>query len=154
MGRGRRHGQPDRRPYDLIWSAGAVYFLGIGPALTAWRDALKPGGAVAFSHPCHFTNVPSPEARAFWEGYATTDAAGIDAQVRGAGYRTLATRRVGDAGWQAYYLGLGARAAQLRPKAEADPDLAKVLRIAETEIATWHRVKAETGYLLSVVRPE
>ncbi|MDH5798550.1 MAG: class I SAM-dependent methyltransferase, partial [Paracoccaceae bacterium] len=36
-------------PYDLIWSAGAIYFLGITVALRLWRDAVKDSGAVAFS---------------------------------------------------------------------------------------------------------
>ncbi len=137
--------------YDLIWSAGAVYFLGVTQALAAWRDALRPGGAVAFSHPCHFTATPSQQARGFWEGFETTDAAGIDAQVRDAGYRTRATRKVANAGWETYYLGLGARAKQLRPGADAE--MTKVLDAAEAEIAAWRAVKDETGYLISVVKP-
>ena len=36
-------------PYDLIWSAGAIYFLGVTEGLRAWRAALAPGGTVAFS---------------------------------------------------------------------------------------------------------
>ena len=35
----------------------------------------------------------------------------------------------------------------------SDPALAAVLDATQTEIDTYHRVKAETGYLLSVVRP-
>ena len=37
-------------PFDLIWCAGAVYFLGVTEALTAWRPILAPGGAIAFSY--------------------------------------------------------------------------------------------------------
>lgn len=137
--------------YDLIWSAGAIYFLGIVPALTAWRGALAPGGAVAFSEPCFFTETPSPAARAFWQGHEPVDPEGIAVLVERAGFTTLATRRIGDAGWAGYYDGLAARARQLRPV--ADDRLARVLDAAEAEIATWQDVKHETGYLLSVVRP-
>ena len=35
-------------PYDLIWCAGAVYFLGVTEGLKIWRTALKSGGAVVF----------------------------------------------------------------------------------------------------------
>ncbi len=56
-------------PFDLIWSAGALYFLGVTDGLTGWRAALAPGGAVAFSEPCFFTDTPSDAARAFWDGY-------------------------------------------------------------------------------------
>ena len=137
--------------YDLIWSAGAVYFLGVTAALTAWRGALKDGGAVAFSHPCFFTDTPSAAARAFWDGFTPTDAAGIAAEVRAAGYETLATRRVSDTGWKMYYQGLAARAAQLRPNADAE--MLAVLTACDTEIAGWRASRSETGYLLSVVRP-
>jgi trans-aconitate methyltransferase len=41
--------------YDLIWCAGAVYFLGVSEALTAWRKSLRAGGVIAFSEPCWFS---------------------------------------------------------------------------------------------------
>jgi len=88
----------------------------------------------------------------FWEGYARlTDEAGIAAQVTGAGFQTLATHRVGDIGWESYYRPMEARIAQLRPSADAR--LRDVLAMAEAEIAGWRAHRAETGYLLSVVRP-
>ena len=46
-------------PFDLIWSAGALYFLGTVKGLKAWRPALAKRGAVAFSEPCFFTDQPS-----------------------------------------------------------------------------------------------
>ena len=59
-------------PFDFIWCAGAVYFLGIEAALAAWRPKLAPDGAIAFSEPCYFTDAPSDGARAFWEGEGVT----------------------------------------------------------------------------------
>jgi len=138
-------------PYDLIWSAGAMYFLGVNKGLTVWRPALSKGGAVAFTEPCFFTDTPSEAARVFWEGYETGTAAQIAAHVRAAGFETLATRRVSDAAWESYYTPLEARIAQLRPT--ADEALTAVLDASTAEIAIWRAVKAETGYLLSVVRP-
>ncbi len=139
-------------PFDLIWSAGALYFLGVEKGLNAWRPCLSKTGAVAFSEPCFFTATPSEASRAFWEDYAqTSDAAGIDARVQAAGYETIATRRLSDAAWQAYYGPLEDRIAQLRPA--ADDAMRAVLEAAQTEIDTWRKVKDETGYLLSVVRP-
>ena len=52
----------DLGPFDLIWCAGAVYFEGITECLQAWAPALKPGGAVAFSEVCWFTDTPDPGA--------------------------------------------------------------------------------------------
>jgi len=138
--------------YDLIWCAGAVYFMGINAALAAWRGALLPGGAVAFSEPCLFTDAPSDGAVVLWDGYARlTDAAGIAAQIAAAGYEVLATRRVSDIGWESYFRPLAARIASLRP--DADADLTAVLDAATQEIALWRAHRAETGYLICVVRP-
>jgi SAM-dependent methyltransferase len=139
-------------PFDFIWCAGAIYFLGIEAALLAWAPKLAPGGAIAFSEPCLFTDAPSEGAIAFWEGYARlTDASGIAVQVQAAGFTTLATRVIGDIGWEGYYRPMEARIAGLRPVADAA--LAAVLDQAEGEIAAWRAHRVETGYLLSVVRP-
>jgi hypothetical protein len=138
-------------PFDLIWCAGALYFLGLSSGLAAFRPRLAETGAIAFSEPCLFTDTPSDEARAFWEGYPARTEARLLADTEGAGYSILATRRLSDAAWDAYYTPLLARAAALR--AHADPDLLRVILAAEAEAALWSRVKAETGYLLVLARP-
>lgn len=140
-------------PFDLIWCAGAVYFLGIEAALTAWRKTLAPGATIAFSEPCYFTDTPSEAARAFWEGEGVeiTTEAGIAAQIDAAGYDVLATRKLSDIAWESYYRPIEGRIAQLRP--DADAALTAVLDENEREISAWRACKAETGYLLSVVRP-
>src|SRR5690606_40444559 len=33
-------------PYDFIWCAGGIYFLGVTEGLRIWRRALAPGGRV------------------------------------------------------------------------------------------------------------
>lgn len=146
---------PDPRdlgPFDLIWCAGAVYFHGIEACLSAWRGALAPGGHVAFSEPCLFTPTPSAGAVDFWEGYgALTDAGGIAAQVRAAGFETLATRTLAAPAWEGYFGPIERRIAALRPGADAA--LSEILDEAEAEITGWRAHCDETGYLLSVVRP-
>lgn len=139
--------------YDMIWCAGAVYFLGVTEALTAWRKSLRPGGVVAFSQLCWYTDAPSDRARAFWDaGYPQmTDEAGVAAQIADAGYEVLDTRRLSDAAWEAYFGPLDARIAMLRPK--ADDALKAVLDEAEEEAACWRAHRDEFGYLLCVARP-
>ena len=138
--------------YDFLWCAGAIYFLGVTQALNRWRSALLPGGTIAFSQVCWFTPTPSERARAGWADYADmTDEAGVCSRVAAAGYEVLATRRLSDAAWEAYYTPLDARVAELRPTASGA--LADVLQEAEAEAALWREARAEFGYLLCVVRP-
>ncbi|AXI46193.1 class I SAM-dependent methyltransferase [Sulfitobacter sp. SK012] len=138
--------------YDMIWCAGAVYFLGVTQALQAWRKSLTKSGVIAFSEPCWFTDDRSAEAQANWAEYpAMTDTAGIAAKVEAAGYEMLGTRALSDAAWEAYYSPVDARIAMLR--GTGDAALETVLDEAEAEAACWRANRASFGYLLCVVRP-
>ena len=139
--------------YDLIWCAGAVYFMGVEAALTAWRRALLPQGAIAFSEACWFTDTPTARAKSLWDTHypAMTDTDGITAQIAAAGYRVIGQRRLPDAAWEAYFTPLDARIAALR--GGADDVLGAVLDEAAEEAACWRAHRAEYGYLLSVVAP-
>ncbi len=140
-------------PFDLIWCAGAVYFLGITKALTTWRDALSDGGVVAFSQVCWFTPNPSDAARMGWAEYTDmTDEAGVLQAVEDAGFECLSSRRLSDAAWEAYYTPLDARIAALEP--QADGALVDVLEEARAEAALWRAERESFGYLLCVVRPK
>ncbi len=140
-------------PYDFIWCAGAVYFLGVSEALNLWRPALKPGGVIAFSEPCWWCDDPSKQSRKNWAEYgAMTDRLGIARRIDAAGYETLATRRLSTRAWAEYYTPLAARIDLLRPG--ADQDLLAVLNESAREIAVWRAYGDESGYLLSVVRPQ
>ncbi|MBY6116387.1 class I SAM-dependent methyltransferase [Mameliella alba] len=137
-------------PFDLIWCAGALYFLGLEDGLATLRAGLKPGGVLAFSEPCYFTDTPGEAARAFWEGYPTRDAGGILSAVSAAGFEVLGSRPVPDAGWEAYYQPMEARIADLRPG--ASPSLTGVLDLCAQEARDWRAVREQTGYLLTVAR--
>lgn len=138
--------------YDLIWCAGAVYFLGLQKALRLWRSALKPGGAIAFSEPCYFSSTPSDAARTMWEGEGTVlGKPAIATQIGLAGYELIAARQLSDAAWENYYGPMADRIDHLWPT--ADVALREVLEEARREIALWRAAKHETGYLLCVVRP-
>lgn len=138
-------------PYDFIWCAGALYFLGITEGLTLWRRALTATGAIAFSEPTLSPDA-SQAAKQFWDDYpAITDQDGLDARIRAAGYDILGQRRIEGMAWAGYYAQLSARIAQLRPGADAD--LCEVLDAAAREISLWRSAPTEVTYSLMVVRP-
>lgn len=141
-------------PYDFIWCAGAMYFLGVEEALNIWRGALAPGGHIAFSYPAFFTASPSDGAVAFWGGDEEVVLAhdALEPLVEAAGYRVLAQRPVSTSAWEAYYMPKHARIQALRPNAH--PVLADILDTSEKEAALWRAHSDETGYLLAVVTPK
>ncbi|SDI54708.1 class I SAM-dependent methyltransferase [Aliiruegeria lutimaris] len=140
-------------PYDLIWCAGAMYFLGVTEALSAWRKALTRSGKVAFSEPVLLGGDEPQAVRDFWADYpGITEEAGIVERVEQAGYRVLGRRLIIGEPWEAYYAPMEARIAELRaePVSEA---LEGVLAEGEAEIAQWRAAPERIAYLLCVVAP-
>lgn len=140
-------------PYDLIWCAGAVYFLGVTEALSAWKSALTRAGRVAFSEPVLIGEDQPQAVQDFWAEYpAITDEAGILARVKAAGYRVLGTRPILGAAWESYYAPMEARIADLR-QGEHGPELAAVLDEGAREAAQWRAAPDRIAYLLVVAEP-
>ena len=158
-------------PFDFIWSAGAVYAVGIGPAMAAFRRMLRPGGRVAFSHLC-WTGAERPaEAAAFWAGEAPemADLDTTQAQIAAAGGRVLGRTLVSPQGWAAYYGPLEARIAALEAAvaegrgAEGqggnraddidDADMAEQLAAHRREIEVWQAHGDSYGYAVFLVAP-
>ncbi len=139
-------------PADLIWCMGALYNLGIDVALKAWRPVLAPGGHVAFSHPIFLNEPPSDIEAEFWSDPIEVTTGDKVANFVGLlGYRTIATRVLTGAPWAEYYLPMEARIAALRP--DADPALARVLDVAEREIALWRQAPDQIAFLLTLATP-
>ncbi|WP_415402687.1 class I SAM-dependent methyltransferase [Tateyamaria sp. SN3-11] len=139
--------------YDLIWCAGALYFLGIAEGLRGWRDALKPGGKVAFSEPVLLETPASDAVTAFWEEYPQiTDLDGIKAQVADAGYRTLGHRMIVGTPWRDYYDPMQARIDALR-KTHPDAALSAALDENQQEIDRWKAAQDQIAYALLIVEP-
>ena len=139
--------------YDLIWCAGAAYFLGFETALDIWRDRLLPSGAIAFSEPAWVSEPPAPAARAFWEEYpAICGISDLKVRLEAAGWRVEAERWLIGAPWEAYYRPMKERLALLKRDALGAP-LAAAIAETEREIANWERAPDKIAYVLFVVRP-
>jgi trans-aconitate methyltransferase len=136
-------------PYDLIWCAGALYFLGVTEGLTAFAKALAPGGRVAFSEPCLLA-PPTADVTAFWEEYPEiTGYDDIVTRVRKAGFRVLGQRMIVGASWANYYDPMQARIDLLRPT--ANTELLAVLDEGQREIDLWRKASDRIAYALVVV---
>ncbi|TMV09176.1 class I SAM-dependent methyltransferase [Ruegeria sediminis] len=140
-------------PFDLIWCAGALYFLGVTEGLTAWRNALAPGGWVAFSEPVLLPGSQSAAAREFWEEYpALTEMEGITDRVSKAGYDVIDYRLIVGAPWATYYGPLRDRIAELRAQ-NPGVALCAVLDAHEREISLWEAARDQIAYALVLAQP-
>lgn len=140
-------------PFDLIWAAGAVYAVGIATALAAFRQALAPGGKVAFSHLCWRGADRPCGAAAFWaeEFPGMEDLHGVQSEIAAAGWRVIEEFWLSPDAWAAYYDPLEARLDALEPGAA--PDLAEAIAMHRREIAVWRTDGNSFGYRMFLVAP-
>lgn len=90
---------------DLIWSEGAIYFMGFERGLREWRKFLKPGGYVAVSEASWFTPERPDEINQFWlDAYPGIDTVPNKmAQMQNAGYIPVASFILPDNCWTDHF---------------------------------------------------
>jgi len=127
--------QQPRGSFDLIWSEGALYNLGLRNALRICHDLLRPGGYLAFTDSVWRKDNPPPAIKASFEieyptmGRLEDDLAAIrDGGFDLAGHFTLPD----EAWWEDFYTPMEARIAELRDRYSGDVAASTVLeQIAE-----------------------
>jgi hypothetical protein len=141
-------------PFEFIWCAGALYFLGVEKGLPLLGSKLAPDGAIAFSDLVYLVPNPDSELRTYLEGEVPQMRTQLElgTAIREAGFVSFGQRTLPDLSWEEYYSPMERRIEELRPDAGAE--LSEVLNEAENEIAMWRRYSDQFGYVLSVVRPE
>ena len=141
--------------FDLIWSEGAAYIIGVANALAAWRDFLKPGGFLVVSDMVWLRpDRPADAAAFFADGYpAMTD---IDTNltiVKDRGYEPTGHFTLPDSDWwDLYYTPLEAKLPALREKYAGDDSALGVIEMTEREIEIRRRFGDCYGYAFFVGR--
>lgn len=140
-------------PFDFIWCAGALYFLGIEKGLPLLGSKLAPGGAIAFSDLVYLVSKPDPELRIYLEGEVPLMRTQLELNeaIQNAEFISLGQRALPNSSWEAYYAPMERRIDILRNG--AGTALTDILDEAETEVAMWRRYSHQFGYVLTVVRP-
>lgn len=141
--------------FDLLWSEGAIYLMGVAPALKAWRRLLRPGACIAFTEIAWLTEDRPEEARRVWdEGYpAMTTVDGNSRLIASAGYEELARFVLPESDWWDYYRPIGARLSGLRRRYAGDPAALAVLDAETREIELYRAHSRAYGYAFFIVRP-
>jgi len=141
--------------FDLIWSEGALYSIGLRPALEVCHDLLRPGGYLAFTDAIWRRENPPEAVKAGFDldypgmGWLEDDLAAIrDAGFDLVGHFTLPD----EAWWEDFYSPMEARIVELRTRYADDPEAAAILdRIAE-EPEMHRRYSGFYAYEFFVVR--
>lgn len=123
--------------FDLIWSEGAIYIMGIVEALTAWRPLLRPGGYLAFSEAVWLKSNAPQAVSDFWQAEypQLTTAEGVRAKVQAAAYHVVGNFTLpARAWWDQYYTPLEAKLPALKAKYADDDGASEILAATRHEI--------------------
>ncbi|MEM8696201.1 MAG: class I SAM-dependent methyltransferase [Pseudomonadota bacterium] len=141
--------------FDLIWSEGAAYSMGVDEALAAWKPLLRTKGCLAFTELTWLTFDPPEEAADFFaaEYPAMRDMDAVAAAVEAAGYALLGSFVLPDAAWWThYYTPLSDRLPILDRRYAGDAEALEIIATAKREIDIRRRFGDSYGYTFYVAR--
>jgi SAM-dependent methyltransferase len=124
------HLQQPSESFDLIWSEGALYSIGLLNALHICHDLLRPGGYLAFTDAVWRKHNPPTEVKAGFDlDYPTMGVLDDDlAAIKACGFELIGHFTLpGEAWWDDFYTPMEARIAELRGKYANDREALTVL---------------------------
>jgi trans-aconitate methyltransferase len=132
--------------FDLIWSEGALYIMGVANAVAYLKPFLRPNARLAFTELAWLVDKPSADAaRYFADAYPDLKSIADNlALVRAAGYDTVAHFVLPPADWWRYYDPIRRRLAELAVASE-------VTAAEEREIEMYERHGDEYGYVFFIL---
>ena len=148
---------PEQPPesFDLIWSEGALYNIGIENALRICHGLLRPGGYLAFTDAVWREEDPPPEVKASFEADypAMGWADDVVAAIENGGFELLGHFTLPDeAWWNDFYTPMQGRIAELRGKYADDAEASAVLDQLAQEPEMHRRFSDYYGYEFFVAR--
>jgi SAM-dependent methyltransferase len=140
--------------FDVVWSEGAIYFLGFEAGLRKVRPFIKPGGYVAVSEAVWLKPDPPPEVVDFWAEYPQIDVVPEKLTViERVGYERVEHFVMPPTAWtEHYYDPMETRIAEKEPDWRGIPTAEAVLEDARNEISVFRRYSDYFSYAFFVMR--
>jgi len=135
--------------FDLAWSEGALYNIGIESALGACRRLLRPGGCLAFTDAVWLRDNPPAEIQAIFdqEYPAMGRAEDVTAMLERGGFQLLGRFTLPDeAWWIDFYTPMEQRIESMRQRYAQDPEALEIIDGLAGEPVMHRRFCAWYGY--------
>lgn len=139
--------------FDLIWSEGAIYVIGVEVGLRVWAPLLKRGGRMAFSHLCWLGPARPEVAARFWaRAYpAMRETKAIAALLPEVGLRLEHSFALPPTDWtEPYYKPLAERIDEFRKLYMHDPVALAVASAAAEEISVFKASQGAYSYVFFI----
>jgi SAM-dependent methyltransferase len=140
--------------FDLIWSEGAMYFLGLREALAAWKPLLAGEGYIVATEPCWLKDDISDALKAFWGEYpAMTTIENAIRIIEEMGYRDAGHFILPEsAWWDDYYVPIEKKLPLLKEKHQNNPAALKIINEMQYEIDAYRAHSDSYGYVFFVMQ--
>ena len=135
--------------FDIIWSEGALYFMGFQNGLKRCYQLLKKNGYLAVTEAVlHLSNLPKP-LKKFWdEGYPDIkEVKGNISLIQNEGFELLSHFTLPKSSWiDNYYIPMGKKINELKKKYHDNKIALKVFKDCEKEIKIYKKYSNYFGY--------
>ncbi|MCW8886068.1 MAG: MerR family transcriptional regulator [Motiliproteus sp.] len=136
--------------FDVIWSEGSAYIMGVRNALKGWKPMLKQQGVLVFSDLVWLTSSPSKDVDAYWQK-AYPDMTTVDERLKQAeltGYNVRDHFTLSEEAWEAYYAPLEAQVKALREELQGSAALQDI----EDELNIYRQGLQDYGYQMFILQ--
>ncbi|MBW3698475.1 MerR family transcriptional regulator [Vibrio sp. T187] len=136
--------------FDVIWSEGSAYIMGVKQAMQQWKRYLNAGGVLVVNDLVWSTETPSQSALEFWqkEYPDMTTATERIQQAKALGYQVVSQFPLSREGWDAYYQPLKERLKTLEP----DMGNSAAYQDMKREVENYFTTQKEYDYQFFVLR--
>ncbi|MBE9099996.1 class I SAM-dependent methyltransferase [Vacuolonema iberomarrocanum] len=140
--------------FDIIWSEGAIYIIGVEAGLQQWQRCLKPGGYLVFSELVWLHPKPPKPVRDFWQSAysAMQTVEEVGDRCHAQGYRLLNQFVLPTAAWENYYRPMENRIQQLRQVYAQQPNALQELDQEQQEIEIYRQFSDWYSYAFFVLQ--
>ncbi|NOH60950.1 MerR family transcriptional regulator [Vibrio sp. RE88] len=136
--------------FDVIWSEGSAYIMGVENALRSWKAFLKPSGYLVMSDLVWLTDDPDSDVSNFYQK-EYPDMVTVDervAQMRQAGYEVVETFTLSQQSWNNFVDPLVSRVSELESSLQASQALTDM----KSELHMHQNYLHQYGYQMFVLR--
>ncbi len=139
----------EEESFDVIWSEGALYFMGFQNGLRKCHSLLKAGGYAAVSEAVYLRPDPPSAVVEFWKSEYPdiSDIDGKIADVEKENFKLITHFTLPESAWlDAYYVPMEQRIVELGDKYRDNEEARSVLSDAEREIEFYRTYSSYYGY--------
>jgi DNA-binding transcriptional MerR regulator/SAM-dependent methyltransferase len=145
--------------FDLLWSEGSIFIIGLERGLKDFRTFLRPGGYLAFTEMCWFADDPLDdppvEIKAYFDRVypEIRSAEKVRRLAVAAGYQLIESFDLPDsAWWEDYYRPMLERIGELRVKNSGMPEAEALYAECKLEAEMFRLYSKHYGYTFFVLR--